>query len=92
VLATEQPIDARGLHRRIRCMIENAESFIAKLPGDAVGVIFMDGGKPVQPDVAALDKYQRNPGAPGGLWRFSPDITCAMLERDKSVNDSAGNC
>ena len=80
-LATEQPVDARALHRRIRGMIEDAESFIAKLPSDAVGVIFMDGDKPVQPDVNALDKYQRNPGAPSGLWPSSPDITCAMLGR-----------
>jgi hypothetical protein len=81
VLATEQPIDVRGLHRRIRSVIEDAERFIAKLPSDAVGVIFMDGDKPVQPDVAAFDKYQRNPGASSGLWPSSPDITHAMLER-----------
>ena len=80
-LATEQPIDVRGLHRRIRSMIEDAESFIAKLPSDAVGVIFMDGEKPVQPNVNTLDKYQRNPGAPSGLWPSSADITHAMLDR-----------
>ncbi len=81
VLATEQPIDVRGLHRRIRSMIEDAESFVAKLPSDAVGVIFMDGEQPVQPDLNALDKYQRNPGAPRGLWPSSPEIAQAMLER-----------
>ena len=81
VLATEQPIDVRGLHRRIRSMIEDAENFVAKLPSDAVGVIFMDGGKAVQPDVSALTKYQRNPGAPRGLWPSSPEISRAMLER-----------
>jgi hypothetical protein len=80
-LATEQPVDVPGLHRRIRSMIEDAEAFIAKLPSDAVGVIFMGGDKPVQPDVNALDRYQRNPGAPGGLWPSSPDIARAMLER-----------
>src|SRR5471030_323477 len=52
-LATEQPIDVPGLHRRIRSMIEDAEGFIASLPSDAVGVVFMDGDKPVQPDVNA---------------------------------------
>jgi hypothetical protein len=36
-LATEQPVDVPSLHRRIRSMIEDAESFIAKLPSDAVG-------------------------------------------------------
>ncbi len=80
-LATVQPIDVPGLHRRIRSMIEDAENFIAKLPSDAVGVIFMDGEKPVQPDVTALDKYQRNPGAPRGFWPSSPEILRAMLER-----------
>ncbi len=80
-LATEQPIDVRGRHRRVRNMIENAENFIASLPGDAVGVIYMDGETPVQPDVKALDTYRRNPGAPSGLWPSSPEISRAMLER-----------
>jgi hypothetical protein len=81
VLATEQPIDVPGLHRRIRHMIEDAGNFIANLPSDAVGVVFLDGDKPVQPDVTALDKYRRNPGAPCGLWPSSPEISRAMLER-----------
>ena len=81
VLATEQPIDVPGLHRRIRRMIENAETFIAKLPSDAVGVVFMDGDKPVQPDVTALNNYQQNPVAPRGFWPSSPEISRAMLER-----------
>jgi hypothetical protein len=79
-LATEEPIDVPGLHRRIRSMIEDAESLIAKLPSDAVGVVFMDGETPVQPDVNALDKYRRNPGAPRGFWPSSPAISRAMLE------------
>ena len=85
-LATEEPVDVPALHRRIRSMIEAAESFIAKLPSDAVGVIFMDGDKPVQPDVNALDKYQRNPGAPRGLWPSSPDIARARcLARARAI-------
>ena len=86
-LATTEPVDVPALHRRIRSMIEDAESFIAKLPSDAVGVIFMDGGKAVQPDVNALDKYQRNPGAPGGVWPSSPEISTAMLERYNKNSD-----
>jgi hypothetical protein len=80
-LATEGPVDVPGLHRRIRGMIEDAETFIAKLPSDAVGVIFMDGERPVQPDVNALHQYQRNPGAARGFWPSSPEISRAMLER-----------
>jgi hypothetical protein len=79
-LATAQPVDVRGMHRRLRNMIEDAENFIAKLPSHAVGVIFMDGEMPVQPDVNALDKYRRNPGAPSGFWPSSPDIAVAMFE------------
>lgn len=62
-------------------MIEDAESFLVKLPSDAVGVAFLDGDEPVQPDVNALDRYHRNPGAPAGVWPTSPEIGRAMLER-----------
>jgi hypothetical protein len=82
-LATEEPIDVSGLHRRIRRMIEDAEGFIARLPSEAVGVVFLDRGKPVQPDVNALDRYQRNPGALGGVWPTSSSIGHAMLEHYK---------
>ncbi len=81
VRQVKPPIDSRDLHRRIRGMIEEAEGFLAKLPSDAVGVVFMDGDKPVQSDLNALDRYHRNAGAPSGLWPTSPDITHAMLER-----------
>lgn len=81
VLATERPIDAPNLHRRIRGMIEDAERFIGRIPSDAVGVVFLVRGKPVQPDVETLDKYQRHAGARGGVWPSSPEISSAMLER-----------
>ncbi len=80
-LATETPIDARALHRRIRGMIEDAASYIGTLPSDEVGVIFLDGETPVQPDARDLRKYQRLRGAPRGLWPSSPEIGRAMLER-----------
>ncbi len=80
-LATDEPIDPRALHRRIRAMIEAAEDFIGTLPCDAVGVVFMEGDRAVQPDISALHKYQRNPGAPRGLWPSSPEVARAMLER-----------
>jgi hypothetical protein len=81
VLATEQPIDVASLHRRIRSMLEDAERFIARIPSDAVGFVFLAGEKPVQPDVEALGTYQRHTGAPGGVWPSSPEISSAMLER-----------
>jgi hypothetical protein len=86
VLATEQPIDVPDLHRRIRTMIEDAERFIARIPTDALGVVFLERGKAVQPDLDALEKYQRHAGAPGGVWPSSPEISAAMLERYTKQN------
>jgi hypothetical protein len=79
-LATEWPIDVPDLHRRIRNMLESAERFIGRIPSDAVGVVFLDAGKPVQPDIEALGKYQRHAGTSGGVWPSSPEISSAMLE------------
>jgi hypothetical protein len=87
VLATEHPIDVPALHRRIRNMIEDAERFISRIPSDAVGFVFMEAGKPVQPEIEALGRYLRHAGAPGGVWPSSPEISSAMLERYDSGND-----
>lgn len=86
VLTTEQPIDVPDLHRRIRSMIEDAERFISRIPSDAVGVVFLERGKAVQPDLDALEKYQRHAGASSGVWPSSPEISSAMLERYKKQN------
>jgi hypothetical protein len=61
-------------------MIEHAEQFISRIPSDAVGFVFLEDGKPVQPDLEALGRYQRHAGAPGGVWPSSPEISSAMLE------------
>lgn len=78
VLATEQPIDVTDFHRRIRNMLEDAQQFISRIPSDAVGVVFLDArGNAVQPELEALDKYQRHAGAPGGhMAVITGDIKC----------------
>jgi hypothetical protein len=86
VLATERPIDVPDLHRRIRGMLEDAEKFISHIPSDAIGIVFLERGKAVQPDLNSLEKYQRHSGAPGGVWPSSPEIASAMLERYKKHN------
>ncbi|MGC2661497.1 MAG: nucleotidyl transferase AbiEii/AbiGii toxin family protein [Bryobacteraceae bacterium] len=92
VLATEQPIDVPGLHRHIRSMLEDAERFVGRIPSDAVGFVFLDEkGKAVQPDLDALDQYQRHAGATGGIWPSSPEISSAMLERYKDQSGNGGD-
>jgi hypothetical protein len=80
-LATEKPLDPREMHKRIKAMLDDAEAFIARLPSDAVGVLFLEGDKPVQPDPAELDRYRRHAGARRGHWPSSSEIGSAMLER-----------
>jgi len=81
LLATERPLDVTVLHRRTRSMLEDAEHFISLIPSDAVGVVFLEDDKPVQPQLGALTKYKRRSGARGGVWPSSSDISRAMLER-----------
>jgi len=90
VLATARPVDVPALHRRIRNMLEDAERFIDRIPSDAVGFVFLAGGKPVQPDVEALGTYQRHAGAPGGVWPSSREISSAMLERNEEKQNGGG--
>lgn len=79
VLSTAEPIDAANVHRRIRKMIEEAELFVSRIPSDAVGVLFLQAGQPVEPDPDRLDQYGRQAGSVGGIWPSSPEILRAML-------------
>jgi hypothetical protein len=68
--------------------LEDAERFIGRIPSAAVGLVFLEAGRPVQPDVEALEKYQRHAGTSGGVWPSSTEISSAMLERyNKKPNE-----
>jgi hypothetical protein len=86
-LATDRPLDVSELHRRIRSMIEDAERFIGRVPSDAVGFVFLDGERPVQPGIESLGQYEWRAGAPMGVWPSSPEISRAMLERYNNKPD-----
>ncbi len=80
-LATEAPLDVRQTHQRIKAMLDDADRFVADLPSEAVGVLFLENNRPVQPDLARLDHYVRHAGARRGHWPSSSQIGTAMLER-----------
>jgi hypothetical protein len=80
-IATERPLDISDLHRRIHAMIEDAEQFINRIPSEAVGIVFLENGKVVQPNLGTLETYQRHTGAVGGVWPSSQEISRTMLER-----------
>lgn len=80
-LAVEAPLDMRDLQKRIRAMLDEAEAFIGQVPSEAVGVLFLDGDRPVRPDTADLGRYARHGGSRRGHWPSSSEIGTAMLER-----------
>jgi hypothetical protein len=80
VLATDRPIDVSALHRRIRGMLEAADQFITGIPSDVVGFVFLEDGKPVQPGLDVVGKYQLRAGTLGGVWPSSPEISSALLD------------
>jgi hypothetical protein len=80
-VSMNRPIDITDLLRRIHTMIESAEQFINCIPSEAVGIVFLKNGKAVQPNLDALETYQRHTGSVGGVWPSSQDISHAMLER-----------
>ncbi len=87
VLATDEPIDPRALHKQIKAMLADAEAFVGAVPSEALGVLFLEGEKAVQPDLGALERYRRLAGARRGHWPSSSEIGRAMLERY-----GEGNC
>jgi hypothetical protein len=80
-LATETPLDVRRTHQQIKAMLDDADAFIMRLPSEAVGLLFLKDGVPVQPDPERLADYVPHAGARRGHWPSSSQIGTAMLER-----------
>lgn len=86
-LATTQPLDAAALYARVHRMLEDAERFINGLPSDAIGCLFLEDGKPVQPDVDELGRYRRHEATRRGHWPSMSEVESAMIERHAGNKD-----
>jgi hypothetical protein len=75
------PIDPIAVSQRLRTILEDAEVFVAQMPTQKAGLLFLHDGKVVQPDPSRLEEYQTHAGRRQGHWPSSPEITNAMLER-----------
>jgi hypothetical protein len=80
-LASDPPIDPGDTIRKLRGALAEAEDFVARMPTDKVGLLFLDGAKIVQPDPNRLDTYSTHAGKRRGQWPASTEITAAMFER-----------
>jgi hypothetical protein len=79
-LQTTVPLDPKTVTHRLRAILEDAEAFVTQMPTAKAGLLFLEGGKVVQPDPTRLDTYQTHAGQRKGHWPSSPEIANAMLE------------
>jgi hypothetical protein len=80
-LAADPPVDPDAVMQKLRAALGEAKQFVAAMPSDKAGLLFLREGRPVQPDPAALDSYATHAPKRRGHWPSSPDITAAMLAR-----------
>jgi hypothetical protein len=82
-LLSSQPIDPKDITMRLRSALDEAESFVTRMPTGKMGLLFLKDGQVVLPDPACLPDYQTHAGQRRGQWPSSPEITAAMFERYK---------
>jgi hypothetical protein len=80
-LATTEPLDPKTIAARLRKALDDAEAFVRRMPTDEVGLLFLQGGKVIQPEAGRLQDFQTHAGQRRGQWPTSPEITAAMFER-----------
>jgi len=84
-LAAEPPLDPSDIKARLRRALDEAEQFVASMPSNRAGLIFLRDGVPVQPDPAKLDGATAHAPRRSGHWPSSPEITAAMLAHLQSA-------
>ena len=90
-LACDPPVDPAATMTRLREILTEAESFIARMPTEKIGLIFLQGGNVVQSDPDRLPDYQSHAGRRRGQWPGNAEITAAMLERSRHRRDQDGS-
>lgn len=87
-LGAEQPISAANVLARLNAAIEQAEAFVARMPTGKAGLLFLEGGKVVQPDPEHLDRYETHAGKRRGHWPASGELPAAAQENSARDRDS----
>ncbi len=80
-LKSDPPIEPAATMRRLKQVLDEAETFVSRMPTEKAGLLFLRAGKTVQPDPDRLDIYQIHSGQRRGHWPSSPEIAAAMFER-----------
>jgi hypothetical protein len=80
-LHSSEPLDPKDITARLRAALDQAEAFVARMPTDKLGLLFLEAGEVVQPDPDRLDACQTHAAQRRGQWPSSPEISAAMFER-----------
>ena len=80
-VASDPPVDPAATMTRLRELLSEAEGFVARMPTDKAGLVFLKDGQVVQPDPERLEDYQVHAGQRRGHWPTSVEISAAMVER-----------
>jgi hypothetical protein len=80
-LASSEPMEPDQVLARLRAALDQAMEFVARMPTEKMGLLFLKGGEVVQPDPDRLDEYETHAGRRGGQWPSDASIQRAMLER-----------
>ena len=80
-LASDQPIVAADIRRRLVVALDGAEGFAKSMPTDKQDRLFLKDGVPVQPDPKRLADYVAHAPQRRGHWPSSSEIGSAMLEK-----------
>jgi hypothetical protein len=83
-LDSSEPIDPVSVLARLRAALDAAETFVARMPTEKAGLLFLENGRVVQPDPDHLESYQTHGGQRRGHWPASGEVASAMLEQAKS--------
>jgi hypothetical protein len=80
-IASDPPVDPAATMIRLRELLNEAEAFVARMPTEKVGLLFLENGHAVQPNPDHLDRYETLEGQRRGHQPASAEISSAMLER-----------
>jgi hypothetical protein len=80
-LISSEPLDPKDIMGRLRGALDEAEAFVAQMPTEKAGLLFLKDGRVAQPDPGRLGDYRTHAGQRRGGWPTSAEISAAMLER-----------
>jgi hypothetical protein len=85
-VTSDPPLDPAATMKRLWELLAEAEAFVARMPTDKVGLLFLKEGQVVQPDPDRLEDYQTHAGQRRGHWPGSAEISAAMMGRYRSTD------